>query len=108
MSLYRRAAVAGNSVAQLKLGQMLDGSDPVALPLAQDIHEAIEWYCRVTTDQNKPEVRGLAHMYLGGIYFRMRDFGGAQLQYEAAAALGVTDAEVMEKLVRDADDESCW
>jgi TPR repeat protein len=104
-SLFRRAAVAGNPSAQLKLGQILDGSDLVALPLAEDIEESIEWYYRVITDQNKSEVRGLAHMYLGRIYFRMRDFGSAQLQYEAAAALGVTDAEVMVKLVRDADDE---
>lgn len=105
-SLYRRAAVAGNSAAQLKLGQILDGSDLGVLPIAQDVQEAIEWYRRVTADPNKPEARGMAHMYLGCIYFRMRNFEGAQLQYEAAAALGVTDAEVMVKLARDADDEA--
>lgn len=65
VSLYRRAAMAGNSAAQLKLGQILDGSDFASLPLAEDIQEAIEWYYRVTTDQNNPEVRGCAHMYLG-------------------------------------------
>jgi hypothetical protein len=61
---------------------------------------------KIGGDRSQSETHGYFRPSLGRIYFGMQDFGSAELHYEAAAALGIIDAEVMVKLARDADDES--
>lgn len=85
---FIRAALAGNSKAQLSLGYMYDTGEQVEV----DKQEAVRWYSMAAESGEIDAMISLALMYESGDGLA-RDLGQAAAWYEKAADLGNADAQ---------------
>ncbi|MHA6234048.1 tetratricopeptide repeat protein [Pseudomonas fluorescens group sp. PF-69] len=89
VSMYRCAAIEGDSEAQVALAGMLQNPTLRGLPIQTDTDEAIEWYKKaIVFGAGSPHVLKEAHAELGRLYMWKKWYGAAAAELERAISCG--------------------
>lgn len=92
VSLYRCAAIEGDSSAQVALAGMLHNPTLHGLPIQTDTDEAIEWYKKaIVSGAGSPVVLKEAHAELGRLYMWRKWYFAAAVELERAISYGCAD-----------------